>query len=131
MSPRSLPAAWLNISDSGSSTSTYPLVHFQYTSSLLPELRSLLLGGNRMNATVHMTLQTVANWRLLQTLDLSDNALTGSVEDALALYYFCDGSGSSGCGGNESSVAAPLLRVLKLNGNSLTGDTEARWNNVK
>lgn len=76
-----------------------------------------------MSATGYAVLQTVANWRSLQTLDLSDNALTGSVDDALALYYYCDGSGSSGCGGNVSSVAAPLLRVLKVDGNDFTGET--------
>ncbi|CAN0361085.1 unnamed protein product, partial [Ectocarpus sp. 12 AP-2014] len=113
----SLPAAWLNVTDS----SSYPLVHLQSSSPWLPELRSLLLGGNNMNATGYAALQTVANWRSLQTLDLSDNALTGSMDDALALYYYCDGSGSSGCGGNVSSVAAPLLRVLKVDGNDLIG----------
>ncbi|CAM9696987.1 unnamed protein product, partial [Hapterophycus canaliculatus] len=116
-----LPADWLDINDSGSVSSTHPPVHLHYTSSWLPELRSLLLGGNRINATGYTTLETVANWRSLQTLDLSDNALSGSVEDALSLYYYCDGSGTSGCGGNMSSVAAPLLRVLKLDGNYLKG----------
>ncbi|CAM9498761.1 unnamed protein product [Scytosiphon promiscuus] len=117
----SLPSAWLNTNGSGSSASTFPLVHRQSTSAWLPELCSLLLGGNRINATGYTTLQTMANWQSLQTLDLSENALTGSVEDALATFYYCDGSGSSGCGGNKSSVAAPLLRVLKLDGNELTG----------
>ncbi|CAN0326052.1 unnamed protein product, partial [Ectocarpus sp. 8 AP-2014] len=67
----SFPAAWLNVTDS----SSYPLVHLQPSSPWLPELRSLLLGGNNMNATGYVALQAVANWRSLQTLDLSDNAL--------------------------------------------------------
>lgn len=119
----SLPAAWLEVNDSGSSLANPP-VHLQFASSWLPELRSLLLGGNSITATGYAVLQTVANWRSLQTLDLSDNALTGSVEDVLILYYYCDGSGGTGCGGNISSVAAPLLRVLKLDGNNLTGEKE-------
>lgn len=114
-----LPDAWLEVNDSSSSADVP--VHLQFASSWLPELRSLLLGGNSINATGHAILQTVANWRSLQTLDLSDNALTGSVEDALTPYYYCDGSGGTGCGGGISSVAAPLLRVLKLDGNNLTG----------
>lgn len=116
-----LPDAWLEANDSSSAN---PPVHLQSLSPWLPELRSLLLGGNSMNATGYAVLQTVANWRSLQLLDLSDNALTGPVEDALTLYYYCDGSGGTGCGGSISSVAAPLLRVLKLDGNDLTGETE-------
>lgn len=118
----SLPDAWLEVNDS--SNSADPPVHLQFASPWLPELRSLLLGGNSMDATGYAVLQTVANWRSLQTLDLSDNALTGSVEDALTLYYYCDGSGGTGCGGSISSVAAPLLRLLKLDRNNLTGETE-------
>lgn len=102
-------------------SSTYPLVHLQSISPWLPELRTLLLGGNNINSTGYMALQTIANWKSLQTCDLSENALTGHVEKALTLYY-CDGSGSTGCGANISSVAAPSLRILKLDGNNLTGD---------
>lgn len=113
-----LPAAWLEVE---SSSSAYQWVHLQSTSSWLPELRSLLLGGNNINGSGYAVLQTLANWRSLQTLDFSENALTGSVEDALAPYYYCDGSGGTGCGGNTSSIAVPLLRVLKLDGNDFTG----------
>lgn len=97
------------------------MVHLQSTSSWLPELRSLLLGENGLTLTGYTALQTVVNWGSLQALDLSDNALTGSVEDALTLYV-CEGSGSAECGANTSSVGAPFLRVLKLDGNSLTGE---------
>lgn len=102
-------------------SSTHQSLHLQSTSSWLPELRSLLLGGNNINESGHTILQTVANWRSLQTLDLSENALTGSVEDSLAPYYYCDGSGGMGCGGNATSIAVPLLRLLRLDGNDLTG----------
>lgn len=117
--PSSLPAAWLNVTNS-SSPADQP-VYLQSTSSWLPELRSLLLGGNSISGAGYAILQTFANWRSLQTLDLSKNALVGSVEDVLNTYFYCDGSGATGCGGNISSVAAPLLRVLKLDGNNLTG----------
>lgn len=80
----------------------------------------MLLAKNSMSLTGYTALQTVANWGSLQALDLSDNALTGSVEDALTLYV-CEGSGSAECGANTSSVGAPFLRVLKLDGNALTG----------
>lgn len=116
----SLPDAWLEVNDSSSLADTP--VHLKFASSWLPELRSLLLGGNSINATGNAILQKVANWRPLQMLDLSDNFLTGSVEDALTLYYYCDGSGGTGCGGSISSVSTPLLRVLKLDGNKLTGE---------
>eukprot|EP00903_Cladosiphon_okamuranus_P019408 g17844.t1 len=52
---------------------------------------------------------------------MSDNALVGSVENALSTFLYCDGSGGTGCGGSMSSVAAPRLRVLKLDGNELAG----------
>lgn len=117
--PSSLPAAWLEVSDSSSSSS--PSVYLQSTSSWLPELRSLLLGGNNVNGTGYAALQTVANWKSLQTLDLGNNDLVGSVEDSLSTFFYCDGSGT-GCGGNVPSVAAPRLRVLKLDGNKLTGE---------
>lgn len=113
-----LPAAWL---EEDTSSSAYQSVHLQSISSWLPELRSLLLGGNNISGTGYVVLQMLANWRSLQTLDLSDNALSGSVEDTLAPYYYCDGSGGTGCGGNASSTSVPLLRVLKLDGNNLTG----------
>lgn len=119
--PRSLPEAWLDANDSFA----YPVVHLQSTSSWLPELRSLLLGGNSMSLTGYTALQTIVNWEYLQALDLSDNALTGSVEDALTLYV-CEGSGSTECGANTSSVGAPFLRVLKLDGNALTGEAYSR-----
>lgn len=112
----SLPASWLEVNDS----SIYPLVHLQSVSPWLPELRTLLLGGNKINSTVYEALQTIGGWQSLQTCDMSGNGLTGSVEDSLVLYY-CDGSGSTVCEGNASSAAGPLLRVLKLDGNSLTG----------
>lgn len=107
---------------SDSSSLAYPSAYLQSTSSWLPELRSLLLGGNNISGTGSAVLQTVANWRSLQTLDLSNNALVGYVEDALSTYFYCDGSGDTDCGGNMSSVAAPLLRVLKLDGNDLAGE---------
>lgn len=114
---RSLPIAWLEVNDS----MTYPLVHLQQVSGWLPELRSMLLGGNYLNSTAYTMIQTMATFKSLQTLDLSENALTGSVEAALDIFY-CDGSeGFSGCAGNISGVAAPLLRVLKVDGNNLTG----------
>lgn len=113
---RSFPADWLEVND----TSTYPLVHGQSVSPWFPELRSLLLGGNHINTTGYTALQTIVNWKSIQTLDLSENALTGSVEDALTLFY-CHESGGAECGANISSVAAPMLRVLKLDGNTLTG----------
>lgn len=81
-----------------------------------------MLGGNDISGTGYGVLQTVANWKSLQTLDMSNNALVGPVEDALGTFLYCDGSGGTGCGGNISSVAAPLLRVLKLDGNELTGE---------
>ena len=80
-----------------------------------------MLGANDMSSTGYSALQTVVRWRSLQILDLSDNALTGSVEDALTLYV-CEGLGSAECGANTSSVGAPSLRVLKLDGNALTGE---------
>lgn len=119
--PSSLPAAWVELSETV--RSAYPPVFLQSTSSWMPELRSLLLGGNNISGTGYAALQTVANWKSLQTLDLSNNALVGSVGDALDTYIYCDGSGGAGCGGNMSSVAAPLLRVLKLDGNELTGES--------
>lgn len=112
----SLPVSWLEVNDS----SIYPLVHLQSVSPWLPELRTLLLGGNKINSTVYEALQTIGGWQSLQTCDMSGNELTGSMEHSLVLYY-CDGSGSTACEGNASSVAGALLRVLKLDGNSLTG----------
>lgn len=117
-SPSSFPEDWLDANDS----SAYPVVHLQSTSSWLPELRTLLLGGNSMSLTGYTALQTIVNWGSLQALDLSDNALTGSVEDALTLYVCEDSGGGAGCGANTSSVGAPSLRVLKLDGNTLTGE---------
>ena len=86
----------------------------------MPELHSLLLRGNSLDSTGYAALQAIVTLKSLQVCDFSYNALTGSMEDALTLYY-CDGSGNMGCSGSALGVAAPSLRVLKLDGNNLTG----------
>lgn len=104
---------------------TYPVVHLAPESSWLPELRTLILRGNALNATVYVTLQTVVALKSLQTLDMGKNALTGSVEDVLTLFY-CNtdasaGGNSSACDEEATGTAGPLLRIVALDSNDLTG----------
>lgn len=114
----SLPTAWLEVND----TSSHPMVHLLSESLWLPELRTLLLRKNTINTTAYATLQTIAGLKSLQTFDVGEAALTGSMEDALTLHYCVGSSGdAAGCAGSETGVAGPSLRVLALDGNGLAG----------
>lgn len=101
------------------------MVHLVSQSPWLPELRTLVLRGNALNATAYMAFQAVVSLKSLQTLDLGENALTGPIEDTLTLLY-CEADetgGSSTCNEQATGVAGPLLRVVTVDGNNLTGAT--------
>lgn len=115
----SLPSAWLETNSSSTSDSSL-VVHLRPESLWVPNLRTLKLRGNSLNTTAYAALQTVIGLQSLQTLDLGENSLTGSIEDALTLYY-CIGTGRVGCGDRATGVGGALLRVIALDGNELTG----------
>ncbi|CAM9125730.1 unnamed protein product, partial [Discosporangium mesarthrocarpum] len=86
----------------------------------MPQLRSLLLGGNNITMAAYNALQSVIGWSSLQSLDLSYNAISGALVDALALYA-CVGMGSNGCSRSQLVSGAATFNALFLQGNTLTG----------
>lgn len=124
MQCRTLPASWLDdVKSSSSSSTSHTLVHSKQVSSWLPELRTLALGSNNITMTVYRALQSVITLPSLQSLDLSDNVLSGTLEGSFELYY-CAGGSLDDCDSAELKTGASTVAVLLLASNFIEGGLE-------
>lgn len=125
---RMLPSEWLDLNDTAASSS-YPLLHSEEFSTWLPGLRTLSLGSNNITMTVYQALQSCMGLQSLQSLDLSNNVLTGTLEGAFDWYY-CqeDDSGNSGSSAYVTealrSSTSVVLAILFLGSNFMSGALE-------
>lgn len=125
MNNRILPWGWLDLNDTAASSS-YPLLHSEEFSTWLPELRTMYLRNNNITMTVYQALQSCIGLRSLQSLDLSNNLLTGTLEGSFDWYYCqADGSGNSGSDcvtAVARSSTSSVLAILLLGSNFITGE---------
>lgn len=137
---RALPSEWLKVNDTsttGSVTSTdYPLVHSAEVSTWLPELRTLSLSDNNITMTVYRALQSVIGMVSLQTLDLSNNALSGVLKGSFEQHYCGEGVSGGGssnrysnCDSVSVTIGASMLAILLLSSNDVEGELEDNEDN--
>lgn len=96
-------------------------MHVAEESAWLPQLRTLSLRDNTINATVHDTLQSVIGWSTLQTLDLRNNLLSGTLDGSLDMYY-CEDEASGACGAVGVRSGGSSLATLLLSSNLISGE---------
>eukprot|EP00752_Nemacystus_decipiens_P005285 g4793.t1 len=112
-----LPSAWL---DTATSTAAHPLVHSSEVSSWLPELRTLSLGSNDIAMPAYNAIQSVIGFASLQVLDLSANALSGSMEHAFDLHH-CEGGSLGSCDSTVTKTGASDMAIVLLASNRIEG----------
>lgn len=116
---RSLPAGWLGVND----TKSYPLVHVAEVSTWLPGLRTLSLGSNNIDMTLYDALQSIVGLASLQTVDFSNNTLSGTFEESFTMYYCQEGT-SGACDSAGVKTGASSLTILLLASNTISGELQ-------